>query len=69
MMLRAEALRALGSALQTVANGLLWLADVLTRGARAVLRFSRLCLDRAREWDPRLWDRGQHTDLHPPPGA
>ena len=21
------------------------------------------------EWDRRLWSRGQHTDLHPPPGA
>ena len=21
------------------------------------------------EWDQRLWSRGQHTDLHPPPGA
>lgn len=24
---------------------------------------------RPREWLWRLWSRGQHTDLHPPPGA
>lgn len=22
-----------------------------------------------REWALRLWQRGEHTDLHPPPGA
>ena len=34
-----------------------------------ILWCARQCQDRAREWDPRLWSRGQHTDLHPPPGA
>lgn len=25
--------------------------------------------ERARRWRQRLWARGQHTDLNPPPGA
>ena len=37
--------------------------------ATPILWCARACQDRAREWDPRLWSRGQHTDLHPPPGA
>ena len=36
--------------------------------ADPILWLSRLCQTCAREWNPRLWQRGQHTDLHPPPG-
>lgn len=57
MVVAAALARAIGSALQTVADGLLWLADGLTAGAKLILAASRLCLDRAREWDPRLWER------------
>ncbi|GEP09854.1 hypothetical protein [Methylobacterium gnaphalii] len=54
-----------GKALRGVAYGLTWIGGL----AVPVLFASRWCLDRAREWDPRLWQRGEHTDLHPPPGA
>lgn len=57
-------------------NGLAWLLQVaalpfLAVGfvATPILWCARWCQERAREWNPRLWDRGQHTDLHPPPGA
>ena len=59
MKVEATILRAIAHMLQGIADGLLWLADLLTSGARPILRCSRLCLDRAREWDPRLWDRDQ----------
>lgn len=57
MVVVAALARAIGSALQSVANGLLWLADVLTAAAKLVLAASRRCLDRPREWEPRLWER------------
>jgi hypothetical protein len=57
MVVAAALARAIGSTLQTVADGLLWLADVLTANAKLILAASRICLDRAREWDPRLWER------------
>ncbi|WP_342106324.1 hypothetical protein [Methylobacterium sp. SI9] len=57
MIAAAAVLRAVAHALQSTADGLLWGADLLTTGARPVLRLSRLCMERAREWDPRLWDR------------
>ena len=64
VLLRVLALLLQGLALPFTATGLgaLW----ITRG---ILWCARACQDRAREWDPRLWSRGQHTDLHPPPGA
>ena len=37
--------------------------------ATPILACARACQVKAREWDRRLWERGQHTDLHPPPGA
>lgn len=37
--------------------------------ATPVLAAAARCEECAREWDPRLWQRGQHTDPHPPPGA
>ncbi|MHB2205031.1 hypothetical protein [Methylobacterium sp. CM6257] len=57
MIIAATLARGLASALHDIAQGLLWIADIFTAGARAVLRASRTCQDRAREWDPRLWDR------------
>lgn len=63
---------ALAYVLRTLAGCLQWLAvPFLAIGwvATPILFCSRQLQDRAREWDPRLWSRGQHTDLHPPPGA
>ena len=57
MVVAAAILKAIADALHSLADALLWCADALTGGARLVLRCSSLCLDRAREWDPRLWDR------------
>lgn len=59
MVIVAAVARAIGRALHSVADGLLWLADLLTGSAKLILVASRLCIDRAREWDPRLWDRDQ----------
>lgn len=36
--------------------------------ATPILWCARQCQERAREWDPRLWQRGGHTDLGRPPG-
>ena len=37
--------------------------------ASPILWTARWCDECARGWDQRLWARGGHTDLHPPPGA
>lgn len=58
--------------LRALATGLRWLSlPFLVVGAIAapILDASAFCEDKAREWDPRLAARGQHIDLHPPPGA
>ena len=59
------------------ASGLFWLiaaaigaiGEVAVRVAEPFKQAAGWCLQKAREWDPRLTDRGQHTDLGPPPGA
>lgn len=57
MVAAAAVLKAIADALQSLAAALLWCGDFFVHCARLVLRFSHACLDRAREWDPRLWDR------------
>ena len=57
MRFEAAILRAIAHLLQHLADGMFWLGSAVIDGAAAVLRVSRSCLDRAREWDPRLWDR------------
>ncbi|MHC2108907.1 hypothetical protein [Methylobacterium sp. CM6246] len=59
MKAEAAILRALAHLLQHIADGLFWLGSNVVDGAAAVLRVSRSCMHRAREWDPRLWDRDQ----------
>ena len=65
MIVAAFVLRGLAALLQALAVPFLAIGWV----ASPILACSRRLQDRAREWDPRLWSRGQHTDLHPPPGA
>ena len=57
MKFEAAILRTIAHLLQGIADGMLWFVDVLTAVIRVTLRASRSCMDRAREWDPRLWDR------------
>lgn len=64
-MIRVRIVLLAAKVLRGVAYGLTWLGDL----ANPVLARSRWCEERARAWDRRLWERGQHTDLHPPPGA
>lgn len=59
MKVEAAVLRAIAHFLQGITDGLFWVIDMLTAGAKLTLRCSRWCMDRAREWDPRLWDRDQ----------
>lgn len=65
MNLRWHILRAVATALRWLSLPFLLVGSVAT----PILAMAAACEDRAREWDPRLWSRGQHTDLHPPPGA
>ena len=57
MRFEAAILRAIAHLLQHLADGMFWLGSALVDGSATVLRVSRSSLDRAREWDPRLWDR------------
>ena len=50
-MIVARFFRTLEAALQGI-------ADLGMIGVDAALAGARWCGDRAREWDPRLWDRG-----------
>ncbi|GJE54548.1 hypothetical protein [Methylobacterium thuringiense] len=54
-MISAIIARLTASALRGAAVVLLWIGDFAT----PVLAASRFCDDRAREWDPRLWDRNE----------
>lgn len=65
MIAVAYALRAIAACLQLLAVPFLAIGWV----GSPILWCARRCQDRAREWDPRLWSRDQHTDLHPPPGV
>ena len=65
MTLRWQAARVSATALRWLSIPFLVVGWIAT----PVLWAAAWCEDRAREWDPRLWKRGQHTDLHPPPGA
>lgn len=65
MIAAAFILRGLAAFLRALAVPFLAIGWVAT----PILTCSRSLQDRAREWDPRLWSRGGHTDLHPPPGA
>lgn len=69
MIALAYAFRALARCLQILAVPFLATGIAATWIAHPILACARRLQDRAREWDPRLWQRGQHTDLHPPPGA
>lgn len=65
MSIRCFVLRAAATALRWLSLPFLFVGSVAT----PILAIAAACEDRAREWDPRLWSRDQHTDLHPPPGA
>lgn len=65
MIAVAYVLRGLAACLQGLAVPFLAIGWLGT----PILWCARQCQDRAREWDPRLWSRGEHTDLRPPPGA
>jgi len=65
MIAAAFVLRGLAACLQALAVPFLAIGWV----ASPILACSRRLQTRAREWDPRLWSLGQHTDLHPPPGT
>lgn len=56
-------LRTLAFALRVVGRAPLVVAWLCTQSARPFLWGSRACLGCAREWELRLWERGQHTDL------
>ena len=58
-------LRAIATALRWCSLPFLMVGSIAT----PILKLSAACEEKAREWDPSLWARGQHTDLHPPPGA
>lgn len=62
-------LRGCAVLLRTIAFPFIAIGWVAAGCATPILWLAGWCTDRAREWDPRLWQRGQHTDLHPPPGA
>ena len=47
----------------------LLLGEVGAPFIRAARYFAGCAWEARREWERRLWARGQHTDLHPPPGA
>ncbi|SFM91386.1 hypothetical protein [Methylobacterium pseudosasicola] len=57
MKFEAAILRAIAHLLQHIADSMIWFGSAVIDGAASVLRVSRSCMDRAREWDPRLWDR------------
>lgn len=65
MRFRWHLMRAAATALRWLSLPFLLVGSVAT----PILDAAAACEERAREWDPRLWERGQHTDLHPPPGA
>ena len=57
MKIESAILRAIAHLLQHLADGMIWLGSLLINGAACVLVVSSACIARAREWDPRLWDR------------
>ena len=59
----------LAALLRAIQRGPLWVTEAI--GVAADLTDPRMpeSIWRPREWLWRLWSRGQHTDLHPPPGA
>ena len=69
MIVLVHLLRGCAVLLRLLAAPLILIGWVAASVAEPLIWTSRRCHDRAREWDPRLWERGQHTDLHPPPGA
>lgn len=66
---RARVLYATCAFLWVLALVFAWPSHVLLAAAHRVRWASDRCLDRAREWDPRLYQRGGHTDLGRKPGA
>lgn len=47
----------------------LWIAEALSVAADLADPAMPESVRRPREWLFRLWSRGGHSDLHPPPGA
>jgi hypothetical protein len=60
---------ALAALLRAIQRGPLWLTEAVGVAADCADPEMPESIWRPREWLPRLWSRGQHTDLHPPPGA
>lgn len=69
MTLVPALLRALAVCLRGLALPFTSLGLACAWVAAPILQASGWLQERARQWDRRLWSRGQHTDLHPPPGA
>ncbi|AWN35757.1 hypothetical protein [Methylobacterium radiodurans] len=57
MNVPATALRILSAALRGLAAPFMGAAWLLVQITKPILWCSRQCLERAREWDPRLWER------------
>ncbi len=68
MIVVATLLRATAVALRWIAQPFILLGWAAAWVAVPLVWSSDRCRNRAREWDPRLWERGEHTDLRPPPG-
>lgn len=59
----------LAALLRAVQRGPLWLTEAIAVAADCADPAMPESIWRPREWAHRLWARGQHTDLRPPPGA
>lgn len=62
-------LRALAVCLQVLAFPFTLLGLACAWTAAPILAAANWLQERALQWELRLWSRGGHTDLNPPPGA